>query len=181
MTSYDPIDETPGVGHTRPEIVVGLDDGPAAAAALVWAAEQARVTGLPMRIVHTWQMSAVGAAAVASGAGALWEAASADARARTTRLVLDTLGGGAAEVRWFLDVVEGAPGPVLVDRSRGARLLVLGTQEHTGIRRAVVGSVSHYCLSHAEPPVVAVPAARTAPPSPSHGDKGRLSSPGPLL
>ena len=35
-------------------------------------------------------------------------------------------------------------------------LLVVGTQEHVGLRRAVLGSVSHYCL-HARCPVVAVP------------------------
>jgi nucleotide-binding universal stress UspA family protein len=39
---------------------------------------------------------------------------------------------------------------------------VVGTQEHTGLRRAVAGSVSHYCLSHADVPVVAVPAAGAA-------------------
>jgi nucleotide-binding universal stress UspA family protein len=38
-------------------------------------------------------------------------------------------------------------------------VLVVGTREHTGLRRAVAGSVSHYCLSHAGVPVVAVPPA----------------------
>ncbi|MGH3339304.1 MAG: universal stress protein, partial [Propionibacteriaceae bacterium] len=33
------------------EIVVGLDDSPAAKAALGWAAEQARVTGVRLRAV----------------------------------------------------------------------------------------------------------------------------------
>jgi nucleotide-binding universal stress UspA family protein len=39
---------------------------------------------------------------------------------------------------------------------------VVGTGEHTGVRRLLEGSVSHYCLSHAACPVVAVPAARAA-------------------
>jgi nucleotide-binding universal stress UspA family protein len=55
-----------------------------------------------------------------------------------------------------LDVVEGPAGPVLVERARRAALLVVGTREHVGLRRLVAGSVSHYCLSHAECPVVAV-------------------------
>ena len=42
------------------------------------------------------------------------EAAAADARARATRWVLDTLGGDAAQVRWILEVHEGGAGPVLV-------------------------------------------------------------------
>jgi nucleotide-binding universal stress UspA family protein len=75
-----------------------------------------------------------------------------------TRIVLETLGEDTAQLRWILDVQPGAPGPVLVERSRGALVLVVGTQEHTGLRRAVARSVSHYCLAHAGVPVVAVPA-----------------------
>ena len=44
--------------------------------------------------------------------------------------------------------------------SVGTALLVVGTKEHVGISRIVAGSISHYCLSHAQCPVVAVPAVR---------------------
>lgn len=135
------------------EIVVGLDDSPSAAAALRWAAEQSRVTGLPLRALCAWQLTSKD-----RGSKDFAKAASADARARATRRVMDALGTSAADVRWSLDVVEGPPGPALVKRSRGARLLVLGACQHAGLRRVEIGSVSHYCLSHAEPPVVAVPA-----------------------
>jgi nucleotide-binding universal stress UspA family protein len=137
------------------EIVVGLDDSPSAAAALRWGAEQSRVTGLPLRALCAWQLKSDDRA---GGSRGFAKAASADVRAQATRRVLETLGKTAAEVRWSLDVVEGLPGPVLVSRSRGARLLVLGSRQHAGLRRVVLGPVSHYCLSHAEPPVVAVPA-----------------------
>jgi len=140
--------------QSRREIVVGLDDSPAAAAALRWAAEQARLTGRPLRVVHAWELTSFEQAA---GSTQFVEAALADARARATRWVLDALGANAAEVRWSLDIVEGGPGPALVERSRDANLLALGTGEHTGIRRTILGSVSHYCLSHAVAPVVAVP------------------------
>jgi Universal stress protein family len=55
--------------------------------------------------------------------------------------------------------VTGYAGEVLVARSRDAQLLVVGTREYAGLGRLLVGSVSHYCLSHASCPVVAVPAA----------------------
>jgi nucleotide-binding universal stress UspA family protein len=160
------------------EILVGLDDGPAAAAALRWAAAHSRITGLPLRAVWAWQRTALDLAAVS---GDFAETAGADARARATRRVLDTL-GDAEDVRWSLDIVEGSPGPVLVDRAQNAGLLVLGTGEHTGLRRAVLGSVSHYCLSHATTPVVAVPAPR----EPREADERRahpalVAGPGPLL
>ena len=138
-------------------IVVGIDGSPAASAALRWAVELARPAGTPLCLVHAWQLSAAGSAAVTAGAVEYRAAMTADARARATRWVMDTLGGTAAAVRWVLEVHEGAPGPVLVSRSQGARLLVVGTPEHTGLRRAFGGSVSHYVVAHATVPVVAVP------------------------
>jgi nucleotide-binding universal stress UspA family protein len=161
-------------------IAVGLDEGPASAAALRWAADHSRTTGLPLRVIHAWQLSALGAAAVTSGAGDYLQAATEDARARATRWVLDALGGDSAEIRWTLDIVEGPPGPALVGLSRNAKALVLGTREHTGLRRAVVGSVSHYCLSHAVPPVVAVPADLPTPAAAGSGHGG-MTAPPPLL
>ena len=85
--------------------------------------------------------------------------------------------------RWVLTGTEssgGTPGPVLVAESRDAQLLVIGTQEHTGLRRAVLGSVSHYCLSHARAPVVAIPLAdRARDEAPVYRDA--FATPGPLL
>jgi len=159
------------------EIVVGLDDGPAAAAALRWAAEQAKITGRPLRVVHAWQLSSF---EQATGSARYVEAAVTDARARATSWVVDALGPDASEVRWSLDIVEGGPGPALVERSRHAHLLALGTHEHTGLRR-ILGSVSHYCLSHAVAPVVAVPPPRREGPRNQHAASDMLAVPGPLL
>jgi len=176
MSSSQIVDTPTSTVTKTGEIVVGLDDGPAAAAALRWAAEQSLLTGSRLRVVHAWQPH--GTAAVWARAGEFRETASADARARATRWAVEALRQDTS-IRWHLDVVEGNPGPVLVGGSRRARLLVLGTQEHTGLRRALPGSVSHYCLSHADTPVVAVPAASN--------DHEQLSSrdpfitPGPLL
>jgi nucleotide-binding universal stress UspA family protein len=140
------------------EIVVGVDDGPAAAAAVRWAAEQSQLTGVPMCVLHAWQLGTFESAAVAAGSGntELLETAGANARARATQWVHDALGAQGNKLPWRLEVVEASPGPALVAKSRGAHLLVIGTQEHTSLRRAVFGSVSHYCLSHAEVPVVAI-------------------------
>jgi nucleotide-binding universal stress UspA family protein len=148
---------SPRITPARPEVVVGIDESPASAAALRWAADHSLATGLPLRLVRTWQISAATSAAIRSGAGEYVEAATADARARATRWVLDTLGADAARVPWTLEVHQGGAGPVLVALSHGAPLVVVGTHEHTGMHRAVSGSVSHYVLSHTDRPVVAVP------------------------
>jgi nucleotide-binding universal stress UspA family protein len=39
--------------------------------------------------------------------------------------------------------------------------LVVGTRDHVGLGRLFAGSISHYCLSHASCPVVAVPAEKS--------------------
>ena len=53
--------------------------------------------------------------------------------------------------------MRGYAGEVLARLSKKAELLVVGTREHVGLGRLLVGSVSHYCLRHAACPVVAVP------------------------
>ena len=62
------------------------------------------------------------------------------------------------EPSWTLQCFAGEPGPLLRAWSAGADLLVVGTGGHVGLGRLLVGSVSHYCLTHSRCPVVAVPA-----------------------
>ena len=143
---------------STPHIVVGLDESPQSVAALRWAATQAGRTGALLRLVHAWQLNASEMYAV----GALRESMTQDARERMMRLVTDTLGSTVEPGAWRLEVVEGPTGPTLVGLAEHADMLVLGTGEHTGLRRLVAGSVSHYCLSHAQCPVVAVPALATS-------------------
>ena len=143
----------------RHQIVVGVEETPSSAAALRWAARFARLTGQTLRVVHTWTLPSGG---MPTAPDPYLVTAITDARARATRFVEDSLGAEETSVRWVLDVDEGRPGPVLARRSQDASLLVVGTGEHTGVRRLFEGSVSHYCLSHATCPVVAVPAPRAA-------------------
>lgn len=143
----------------RQQVLVGVDETASSAAALRWAASFARLTGATLRVVHTWSLPA---GQVLPAPEPYLVAATTDARARATRFVQDTLGTEAEQTRWVLDVDEGRPGPALVRRSPDAALLVVGTGDHVGVRRLLEGSVSHYCLSRAGCPVVAVPAAERA-------------------
>jgi len=59
---------------------------------------------------------------------------------------------------WIFQFARGDAGPVLVRQSEHARALVIGTPYQVGLGRLVAGSVAHYCLSHAQCPIVAVPA-----------------------
>jgi nucleotide-binding universal stress UspA family protein len=136
------------------QIVVGFDDSPMSAAALRWAAEQSRLSGQPVLAVHTWERPP----AEAYGGG--WElpdVTGRDVRASAAAWVAAAFGEQPEAVSLQIEVIEGPAGPVLVGLSVEAALLVIGTREHVGLRRLVNGSVSHYCLSHASCPVVAVP------------------------
>jgi nucleotide-binding universal stress UspA family protein len=87
---------------------------------------------------------------------------------------------GTPDAPGTVEIIEGPAAAVLVARSRGAALLVVGTQAHSGLRRLITGSVSHFCLSHATCPVVAVPAPALVRPFPPPRQEPS-SIPGPLL
>lgn len=137
-------------------IVVGVDESPAGAAALRWAAREADLRGAQLQIVHVWQ---VDVSLAMTAAEVPWLAYESDARSNAARWVDETIGTETADgTPRRIDVIQGAPGPTLVEAARDADMLVLGTHVHTGLSRALFGSVSHYALTHAHGVVVAVPA-----------------------
>ncbi len=144
---------------TDGDVVVGVDTSPSGRGALTWAARYARVTGQRLRALHVFSYRAAGGVVwtpgglppslPAGGSDELRELAEGEIRS-----IFDSL---APEPQWRLEFWGGSIGPTLVDQARGADLLVIGTREHTGIDRVLSGSVSHYCLSRAGCPIVAVP------------------------
>jgi len=145
---------------TQGDVVVGVDTSPSGRGALTWAARYARVTGQRLRALHVFSYRAAGGVVWTAGglppslpAGGSDELR--DLAEGEIRSVFESL---APEPQWRLEFWGGSIGPTLIDQARGADLLVIGTREHTGIDRLLSGSVSHYCLSHAKCPTVAVPA-----------------------
>ena len=143
------------------EIVVGLDVSQASHGALAWAANQARSTGAELRAVHALLEPALMFASV----GQLSVPTSLVGDDRVEQAYRDAVRAVWETVRpepsWRLEFYNADPGRLLVAESRHAGLLVIGTREHVGWDRILNGSVSHYCLSHATCPVVAVPPIRT--------------------
>ena len=122
-------------------VVVGVDDSRQSQAAVRWAAAHAAMTGAELDIVHVWGLEP---SDMYGPTGDLRDTAA--------------IGPATGPTAWTLEILQGPPGPTLVQRASTADLLVVGTGEHAGVRRLVSGSVSHHCLSHAHGPVVAVPA-----------------------
>ena len=142
----------------RTEIVVGLDDSPSAAAALRWAAAEAVRTGSTLRAVHalSWPF---GVQPPEHSMPAAVEPISPSEVDHVYRASITTIFDAIdPKPDWLIQFARGDAGPVLVRQSEHARALVIGTPYHVGLGRLVAGSVAHYCVSHAQCPIVAVPA-----------------------
>ena len=152
-----PPDAVEGCGM-RNEIVVGLDDSPSSKAALDWAAEQARSVGAVLRAVHVldwpYGLSSAGFPSPAN----FMDVSREELRNSYRQAMAAVFDAVSPRPDWILQFASGDTGRVLVRQSKDARLLVVGTREHVGLARILDGSVSHYCLTHAVCPVVAVPA-----------------------
>ena len=53
-------------------------------------------------------------------------------------------------------VIYGHPAQALIDESRNADLLVVGSKGHGGFTGMILGSVSTHCVTHASCPVTVV-------------------------
>jgi nucleotide-binding universal stress UspA family protein len=140
------------------KVVVGLDASPAAAEALRWAARYARAVGADLHAVHAFVWSQREAVFLPTDPSMLDTSGKPLRPVRPPEDIARLFASVQPESGWTLTCFAGDPGPVLRSRAKDADLLVVGTGEHAGLGRLLVGSVSHYCLSNAPCPVVAVPA-----------------------
>ncbi|MGH3022610.1 MAG: universal stress protein [Gaiellaceae bacterium] len=139
-------------------IVVGVDHSEGAKAALRFAFGEAKLRQASLRVVHAWQLGYVAASFIPGSypelgdeLDALRDAAEVALEATLQEIVPAT---GAVEIE--RRVVEGAPAAVLVDESRDAELLVVGSRGLGGFGGLLLGSVSQQCAHHAACPVVIV-------------------------
>ncbi|MEY9911319.1 nucleotide-binding universal stress UspA family protein [Catenulispora sp. MAP12-49] len=134
-------------------IVAGVDGSDSSADALRWAAEQARLTGAGLHAVYVWDFpSAYGWAWAPGFTGVDLETESRKDLDAMIHRVFD----GDADVPLVARVERGNAAEVLVDVSRGADLLVVGSRGRGAFADMVLGSVSLHCAQHAACPVVII-------------------------
>ncbi|MPY94990.1 MAG: universal stress protein [Acidimicrobiia bacterium] len=149
-------------------IVVGVDGSPESEAALAWAVAEAERRSARVEAVHTYDLP-VFADPVGIGATTLYEnipEIEQAAKDLLTRLV-DAHALPGVTVDPF--VAQGPAGGILVDRSEGAELVVVGARGHGAVTSLLLGSVSQHVTHHAKCPVVIIPHAAvpdTAVPDP---------------
>lgn len=141
-----------------PGIVVGLDGSPNSERALEWAVTHAAAlhTSLTVVTVHQVAKSYWGhEPVVGAGDVSVMDQLQRSAEEMTQRAVdqLTESKPSSVEVR----AVNGFVVQVLVDASRSASELVLGSRSTTGLTRLVMGSISTEIVQHSACPVVIVP------------------------
>ncbi|HEY3005502.1 MAG TPA: universal stress protein [Kribbellaceae bacterium] len=132
-------------------IVVGVDGSRAAAAALRWAAGEARRTGADLVAVHAWL----------PGPSGVREPDRAGEQ-RTVAWAVDALDPVPEDLRVRVEVRIGRPVAVLLAAARRARLLVIGYDDETALRQR---STARRCRQAARCEVAVVRASDGTPDS----------------
>ncbi|MFE0516154.1 universal stress protein [Streptomyces sp. NPDC058964] len=139
-------------------IIVGLDGSPESRAAAEWAAREAQLRDLPLKIVHIWEPvpePMAQAPLLGTETHQHWTE-------RISREAADGIALRHPGVTVTGEHVGGRPGEVLTDAAKTAELLVLGSRGLGGIGGFMVGSVGLSVVAHAERPVVLVRALEQA-------------------
>jgi len=153
--------------ETDGRVIVGIDGSELSHQALRVAAIEARLRRADLSAVHAVHWDRIGTELITPPNEQLVEWG--------TQLVHQQLADlprhlTDAEVEVRPVIVPGHPGDVLVDHSRTADLLVLGSRGHNPLTSLLLGSTADYCAHHATCPVMVVrPAGPTSESSASEG------------
>jgi nucleotide-binding universal stress UspA family protein len=124
-------------------IVVGVDGSPLSLLALDWALTEGRLRGATVHVLTAWEYPVV----VAGMEGVL-DTTNVEAAARHTQST--ALGKFTDhDVEVSADVVHGPAAKALIDASRAADLVVMGSRGYGGFAGLLLGSVSSQVMHHA--------------------------------
>jgi len=137
-------------------IVVGVDGSPASAMAMAWAARYAKAMGATVRAVLAWHYPTAAGPAPVGVAPASVTGEVEQAKHEELRKAIAATFGDPPMVDVEAKVVYGHPSQVLIDESKDADLLVVGSRGHGGFTGMLLGSVSTHCVTHAACPVTVV-------------------------
>ncbi|MEU8852274.1 universal stress protein [Streptomyces sp. NPDC048564] len=137
-------------------VVVGLDGSRESLAAAEWAAREAVLRGLPLRLVHAWE----GGASPDESALPELEAPRYRAR-RILRGAMDRLNEHYPQINLSAEQISRPAAEALVAAGDEAELLVLGSRAFSGFGGVMAGSVALAAVAHVARPVVLVRADET--------------------
>jgi nucleotide-binding universal stress UspA family protein len=136
-------------------VVAGVDGSPESVAALAWAARYASAAGARVQALMAWHYpGAVGGPPVEKAPEAVRDQTEAQIHATLDKAVAEACPGQQPGVETRIGY--GHPAQVLIDASKEADLLVVGSRGHGSWSGMLVGSVSIHCVTGAFCPVVVV-------------------------
>ncbi|MGV9310638.1 universal stress protein [Streptomyces sp. NPDC003691] len=148
-------------------VTVGLDGSPESLAAAEWAAREAGLRGLPLKLVSVWEPVPMLARATFLGD---------ESRDHWSGRIPVEAAAGVRERHPELDVTAdqstGRPGEVLARLAEESSLLVLGSRGLSGFGGFIVGSVGQAVLAEATRPVVFVRAPEDSGDGDGDADRG---------
>lgn len=142
--------------HEGSQIVVGVDGSLESVLALQWAQTLAQQLDATITAVTVWHLDTVFGSYIVPD----WDPDKA-ARQILKDAVQEAFGGNPPEA--FSGVcVRGTPAKVLMEHSKSAQMLIVGSRGHGGFAGMLLGSVSSACAEHARCPVLVVHGERDA-------------------
>lgn len=136
----------------RELVVVGIDGSDSSLQALRWAVGYAEKTGAVIEAFHAWQIPTTYGTPVKVLPGESFEATAERALRGSVDGVLD----GRTDVEVIPVAEMGYPPKALVEHSKTADLLVVGSRGRGGLTGTLLGSVSLHCVTHSGCPVVVI-------------------------
>ncbi|MEU8633051.1 universal stress protein [Amycolatopsis sp. NPDC048633] len=136
-------------------IVVGVDGSAASVTAVSWAARLASSRRLGLDIVHGLQIAALGYGEGMAGIDVLIDAVrqEGDRVVAVSRKVATSID---EDLVVTTETLTGTPAPLLIERSRRARMVVVGATGSGGFAGMLLGTTPATLVSHAHSPVAVI-------------------------
>jgi nucleotide-binding universal stress UspA family protein len=134
----------------RPRVVVGVDGSDPSKLALRWAARIAAAEDAHIDAVMAWQMPTLAYASIGPIVGMQ------NAMEEALKHAVDDVFGEQRPNGMQLRAIQGGGAPVLLDASRDAFMVVVGSRGRGGFAGLLLGSVSATVAEHAECTVLIV-------------------------
>jgi nucleotide-binding universal stress UspA family protein len=133
-------------------ILVGVDGSESSKTALRWAERLAPVVGNGIHAIIAWEYPMM-----LGWEGGIpdWWRPDVDAK-KILDETLDSVFGKTRPAGLLTTVQEGHPTTILLEASKGAEMLIIGSRGHGGFAGLLLGSVSSACAEHATCPVLVV-------------------------